>query len=368
MSTPPGDRPPPPPGPPPGYPGGSPWGAAQPNGPRGRGAAVWVLGGLAVLVVIVLTVAATLFVTGRQSEEAGPDPAKPSPTTAVDTSEIASADDDGPVEIITEDPTCSSWTTIVTAFVDASRNGWDARDPTSPAASWTPEQSRQYEAMGAAMQSIADRTVELAKRTPHRVMRILYEQFVAYSRAYVGKLSTYTEQDDRFVRVAISFSGTLNAICDSIAFGAAGARAPLVPGSAPPRDLERELDPDNAKPFMTSPSSSCGQWLYATEKFTNDTAAWRGIDPNIPASELTADQRAVNAAVAPVMEAFATESQQLGRRSNNPIWADLAALSAQYRRAYVSALVTYSPSDNDLQVAAGSTAGAISEACRIVMD
>jgi len=43
--------------------------------------------------------------------------------------------------------------------------------------------------------------VALAKRTPHRVMRELYEQFIAYSRAYADRIPTYTPPDDNFALV-----------------------------------------------------------------------------------------------------------------------------------------------------------------------
>ena len=42
------------------------------------------------------------------------------------------------------------------------------------------------------MRNAADQTVPLAKLTPHRVMRELYEQFIAYARAYSDAIPTYT--------------------------------------------------------------------------------------------------------------------------------------------------------------------------------
>ena len=41
-----------------------------------------------------------------------------------------------------------------------------------------------YETVGKAMDNAADQTVSLVKATPHRVMRELYEQFIAYARAF----------------------------------------------------------------------------------------------------------------------------------------------------------------------------------------
>ncbi len=42
------------------------------------------------------------------------------------------------------------------------------------------------------MRNAADQTVALAKLTPHRVMRELYQQFIAYARAYSDAIATYT--------------------------------------------------------------------------------------------------------------------------------------------------------------------------------
>ena len=44
------------------------------------------------------------------------------------------------------------------------------------------------------MRNAADQTVNLVKMTPHRVMRELYEQFIAYARAFADAVPTYTAQ------------------------------------------------------------------------------------------------------------------------------------------------------------------------------
>ena len=42
------------------------------------------------------------------------------------------------------------------------------------------------------------RPCQLAKLTPHRVMRELYEQFIAYARAYSDAVPTYTKPDNHW--------------------------------------------------------------------------------------------------------------------------------------------------------------------------
>jgi len=358
-----GPWPPPPPGP-----GQQPpsWGSQPPWGPppqRGGNRGKWILGGIALVVVIGLTVVATLLVTRDDSGSGEPTASAP-PSTSADTSDIASADDRGPVGIITEDPTCAAWGPINAAFVHASDGGWGRRDPNVPAEDWNPEERAQYQAVGAALVSAADLSIELARGTTHRVMRELYEQFIAYSRAYVDRIPTYRARDDQLVRVAISISTAVTAICDAITHGVAGARAPLVADAAPPTRLERLGDPAHPQRFLQAAIPVCDEWLPAIDAFSSDTEAWRALDPNIPSSQLDASQRDINAAVMPIMREFATTTQLLGRQSENQIFEDFATLSAQYRRAYTSALTTYAVADNYLQIVAGSAAGALTGACR----
>lgn len=367
MSTPPGSGPPPPPtGPPPSYPDGSPWGAAQPDAPRGRGATVWVLGGLAVLVVIVLTVAATLFVTGRNSEEAGPDPTKPSPTTAVDTSEIASADDDGPVKIITEDPTCAAWTPIAQTFSSQASKGWNDRDPAIPADRWSPEQKAQHQDIADAMRSAADETVALVKLTPHRVMRELYGQAIAYWRAYADAVPTYSPEDDPLALTATAASNAIGNICSAIDWGSAAARAPLVPPS--PAAFGTGVIDDPAKPsrYLKDELAVCADWISAAERFDAETAEWLKSDPNIPAAQWSPEQLAIYRQAAVTMRSNAGEMQNLGAQSLNPIFDDVAALQAQYRRAFVQSITTYTPADAYLANTSAELTAMNSHACTAV--
>lgn len=373
MTTPPpGQWPPPrpPSEPTKGDPRGGLWGPQssdqQQASSRSIGGGKWALGGLAVLVIVVVTVVATILVLKPDSDSSNPPIASTPQSATVDTSDIASANDRSPAGIILDDPTCQSWTPIAAAFGHASSGGWDTRDPAIPATNWTPEQRMQYEAVEVALRDAADRTVELARQTPHRVMREIYEQFIAYSREYVSRIDSYTERADIFARVAVSTSEALSGICGAITYGAAGARAPLVPPAGPPISVASPADPGSAEVFLSEANPVCPEWLKVVNKFLADTEAWRSIDPNTPATELTQEERAINASVMPIMEAFATETQLLGNRSDNAVWADYATLSAQYRRAYVSALSTYTVADDYLQLAAGSVAGAISSACEAV--
>ncbi len=129
--------------PPPGQPYGQPpWGPppmAPPPGPPNKGSGLkWLLVAFAVLLVVAISVGATLLFT-RGNGDNSPT-TSPSPPTTGASGDIASANDTGPVSVITEDPTCDPWRPIANTLADQERNGWDKRDPSIPATAWTPEQ------------------------------------------------------------------------------------------------------------------------------------------------------------------------------------------------------------------------------------
>jgi len=151
MSLPPPGGPfPPPPPPGPGFPGAGqpqsrpgpqqPWPPGpfpppSPSAPTSRGRArKWVLGGIALLAVIAVTATITVVVS-RGSGDGGDGGTTP----PADTYGLASADDKGPVAIITEEPTCGAWNPIRETMAQSQRQGWADRDINVPATEWSPE-------------------------------------------------------------------------------------------------------------------------------------------------------------------------------------------------------------------------------------
>src|SRR5258707_1219888 len=95
--------------PPGSQPAGAPqWGPQQPWGPppgpppRRGSKGKWILAGIAVLAVIAVTVVITVLVVGKDSGGGE----SPMPTNG-NGSEFASANDKGPANVITDDPTCN---------------------------------------------------------------------------------------------------------------------------------------------------------------------------------------------------------------------------------------------------------------------
>jgi len=364
-SPPPPGGPPPPPGnpyPPQGYSGSQqPWPAQQPWSPglppKHRGGAwKWLLGAVALLVVIGVTVAVTISVTQEGADGPGP---------AGETFGLASADDKGPANIITEDPSCAAWSPISQTFINIERSqGWNNRNPAIPATEWTPQQRSQFDKVAQAARDAADQTVAVAKATPHRVMRELYEQFIAYARAYSDTIPHYTPADDHLARVFTSSASVIANICKAITYGSAETRAPLVSQPDAPETLAQLRDPDSPTMFVTDGDPLCADWFRLLDRFDRDTKGWQALDPALSAADWTPEQRATIDATIPVMEEVADEMEALGRATANPIVQDLATLAAQYRRAYAAALPSYTIPDSFLSGTASETTSMIWEACK----
>ena len=141
-----------------GQPGGAPqWGppqGGQPGGvlrrgppPSRGGKGKWIFGGIALLAVIAVTVVITVLVVGKNSGGGE----SPTPTNG-NGSDFASANDKGPVGIITEDPTCDAWRRIAREYsVESKAVKWEDRDQIVASDAWTAEQRRMYETVGKAM-------------------------------------------------------------------------------------------------------------------------------------------------------------------------------------------------------------------------
>jgi hypothetical protein len=338
---------------------------SESEGPDNSKRLKWAMGAVGAVAVLATVVAVVLlFGGGGSGGPTGPHPDDGSSQQAA--AGVASAKDIGPVTVITEDPSCAAWTSINNELAHSGEGLWNDRDRSVPASAWTPKLRAQFVAAAQSMRGAAAQAVGLVKLTPHRVMRELYQQFIAYARAYAERVPRYTPADNTLAGAANSASSALGAICAAISDGPAAARGPLVPPSAPPSDIAPVGNPVNPQPFLTTANPACDEWKSAVDQFAKDTAAWQALDPNVPSIYWNREQKAVNYAVAPVMNSYASKLEQLGRQSDNAVWQDLANLSAQYRRGFVVSLPTYTPADNHLANAANYASTTILGACAAV--
>jgi hypothetical protein len=323
------------------------------------------LGAVVLIVVVAVTVGATLLFTGGGSSDDPPTATSSTPTTSGVASDIASANDKGPVEIITDDPTCAPWTPINDTLANRQDNGWRNRDSSVPAVAWSADVRAIFQEVGAAFDAAADQTVPLVKLTPHRVMRELYEQFIAYARAYADSLPTYTEPDNHLATVAVAATLALTYICNADKSGSAAARAPLV-GDVDAPSTTSTPRPVKPTEFLASSNPVCREWSTAVNQFNTDVAEWTKTDPTIPVAQWSPELKSLTEAAVPVLGGFADTMQTLALRSENPTLQDFAALSAVYLDAFVKALPTYVPNDQYLYSVAMQASALINEACLAV--
>lgn len=325
-----------------------------------------IVGGGALLLVVLITLTTLWFSRGDTEQAQPPSPAAP-PAPTIAAFDVASADDKDPVSIITDEPTCPDWEPITTALDTAQANGWHQRNAALPATEWTNTQRDQYRAAAASMRAAADKTVTLAKKTPHRVMRELYGQAIAYWRTYADNIDAYSPPADHLARAATNAAETVNAICAAIDFGAAGARGPLVlPGTPPVPDVPIG-DPSTPAKYIAGPSAFCDEWTAMVTQYADATRQWReSHDPNVPASYWSPEQRALADATAATMQQNADRTQLLGLLSGNLVAADFAALASHYRRAYALAMPDYALPDTHLNNAALRLHALTNQACQAV--
>jgi hypothetical protein len=341
-----------PPGPWPPQPGYSP-----PVPPSKGNGLKWLLGGLAVLLVIGLAVTTTLLLTrGDKHLPAG---------TSSAPGDVASANDTGPVSIITVEPTCTAYYSINNAVAAVQSSGWgDERDSLGPAAQWTADQRTRVEAVAAALKKTADQLVPLAKQTPHRVVRELYEQIIAYMRAYVASIPTYEPHDNFHATVFVNAELGVTALCTAITNGSA-VRAVVDP-SAAPTSTAPVKDFANPQRFLTKTDGTCQAWTPREDQFATDSDAWSKYDSGIPAVGWSAEQRAANEAVFPITAAYADAIEKAGRSSGNPTLEDFAVTAAIYLRAFVAAWTNFVPADGWLNAAGARFGNVITAACEAV--
>jgi serine/threonine protein kinase len=368
----------PPGGPPFGGPGAPPgWGLPP---PRRRTRRWWVVGGaaaaaVAVAVAVVVTASHTGGHPAAGPTGSGSGPASSPSTITLPTLQAFSANDNGPVMIITVDPDCDTWQGLGQEWTgEPLLTKWDPKSPESPinnpASSWTPEQRAVMDRAGTLLRAISKKAEPLAGQTPHRVQRELYEQFIAYARAYANSLANYYPQED--VKLGRAQQAAFNALvgtCNAIADGAADSRAgQLVPGPKPVR-VAPPQDPANPQRFIGAPDkATCGEWAAVIDKYNaNPTVqGWDKADQKIPADKWTPQQKALADALAPLLIGLADDLERTAGRSNNPTIQDFAAYAAQYQRAYANALPTNTPHDFQLGLAAKSARSLVYEACSAV--
>lgn len=345
---------------PPGFPQG-PW-PQQPAPPPKGNSIKWLLVAIAVLLVIVATIGATLlFTRDGDGDASGP----PAPGVA---SDIASANDTGPVSIITDEPTCDAYIKVNDSVAALETQGWgDLRDNLGPRSTWTPQQQSEVEEVAKGIRNATGQLVALAKQTPHRVMRELYGQYIAYGRAYADSIPDYEPSNNRLADVNVAVGNALAAICTAIDNGAAN-RSLIQSPIDPPTEVAPVGDPANPERFLISPNPLCASWIVREGELATATADWANLDGNIPGTQWSPEQRATQEAADSALAAFGERTAAAGKQSGNPVVEDFSTLSAMYLQAYTSAGSGYTAADSWLSTAALRLSNIITHACGFVAE
>lgn len=334
-------------------------GSPPPQG--GGGKTKWILGIIAVVLAIALAVVITVVLVRPDNGGNGPANAGINGSD----SEFASANDTGPISIITEEPTCDAWNTIANGYAGTAKSvNWSGRESNIPATSWTPEQRATYESMGKALAQAADQAVNLTKATPHRVVRLLYEQFIAYSRAFVERIPDYVVEDDDLMSASNGAGGALTNICGAITYRSAQAVAPLVSAAPAPTNIAQPNKLGAPTKLLTERNPVCSDWESQSTEFDAQAAAWNAIDKSIPAKDWTPEQKSISDSFAPTLSARADEIERVGRKSNDPRFEDLAILGAQYRRGLAISISDYTSKDLYLALSAVNLNRLVFWACK----
>jgi hypothetical protein len=326
--------------------------------PDKKNSVKWLLITVAVLLVVGVTIGATLYFT-RDNGGTGS-----TATSSAVPSDVASANDTGPVAIISDEPTCPAFIDIYNALADVQSQGWNQERRTLGSASdWTPDQRSHVEAVVTALRNAADQIVALAKGTPHRVIRELYEQFIAYGRAYADAAPDYTAGDGYLAGTNVAIGNTLKGICNSITYKS-HTRSLAIPRADSPSSVAAVGNPADPHRFLTLQGSTCSSWIANDGRFNAGTADWENLDPNVPGSQWTPEQRAIALASLPAFNTLANDMESTGRQSGNPVLEDFAVLGALYLRAYVSAGDSYAPADSWLSFTGLRINNTVAAACQ----
>lgn len=105
------------------------------------------------------------------------------------------------------------------------------------------------------MRNAADQMAPLATRTPHRLVREMYGQFIAYGRAYADSVADYKPEDNSLASANVNIGTALFAMCNSITYGSAN-RALGVEAVAPPNREAGGGNSANLSRFVTSADHS----------------------------------------------------------------------------------------------------------------
>lgn len=274
---------------------------------------------IAVVAVVVSTVTGPADAGQRppgapSSTNASPTPAT-RPSTTTTTSVMSAPPSSDAISAVINEPSCG-----VLEGIDRERAKATLDLPAATmyaASEWSPEQRDIMTGAAQAFRTAADRLVPSIEQTPNRFVRELYEQYVAYSRAFADAVPNYVAAQSGFAYAAIFINQVVLGICAVVERGKPDVYLAQIPpidiGQPPPPPPP---DPANPPVMLTQVMPNCDQW--------------RSAMPVSLSTELMTDRSKG--------DQYAEVLLGLGAGGANPLAYDIAAFTAYYLR--VAAVVT----------------------------
>lgn len=126
----------------------------------------------------------------------------------------------------------------------------------------------------------------------------------------------------------------------------AGDRSTPAAEPAPLVTITAQAPAPPSRTVPARPDAICAQWSAITTDYAAKRADWVKVDPSIPASKWTPEQRAVNQAVIPVLKGEAAELSRLAETSTDPVLRGMLQLEAGYQTAYAERLPNYTQAED----------------------
>jgi hypothetical protein len=324
-------------------------------GPRRRRGWVWAL---AVFVIVVITVVGGVVVFGRSDSDGKasiPTTAPPSATTRPADSHDVPA---GLISVV--DPVCGDY--AITFEILAQREQSYAQiDQDTPASQWTPAQRDVIGATVRAIQTAVDQYIALQPEAENRVVQELLAQTIVYLKATAQSLPNYIAGADRYLpQAATGFGGALRSACE-----ATSVVNELPPQSRPPSAPQTvAADPSALTSFMPEKDPICTDYIPWFDRRDNELRAWYSRDQSTPASQWSAEQRALNDQARTVLLRNVGEAQEFASRTTNPVLRDFLDTLGPYSQAIADALPAYVPDNASLWGVVAYLGSGIHAACR----
>ena len=138
------------------------------------------------------------------------------------------------------------------------------------------------------------------------------------------------------------------------------------PAHAAPVTVTATAPPISAA-VPTRPDPVCAEWNPIATEYATKQEAWGKTDPNVPASQWSPEERALNIDIVPVLRAQAIDMRHLAAKATDPVLRTVMLEQASYEDAYADRLPDYQPADKALWEATVRFSSAVNSMCTAVL-